>query len=240
MNVSPTSAHKIAKSDRTVPILAIMGSIALPEAHPIDDVDRLISIIADAFSETPLTNCFLVEADSVPPPYPAPTLDKERRRRYFTSGITTLVNDGAIAIQTGDYSAVAIWEPAGFEGTPFTTLGGPVGPIRTEWRARVAAAKKEHLQGRKFWHLGFIARNPAKESVKGAITALVKPFLERAKAEGVPVWLESVDERATAIYAHYGFKLVEHIRLREGTHNKAGWPEEGGEGVSGYCMICEP
>ena len=206
---------------------------------PVTDIDRAIDTIADAFNQVPLFFAFVIEIDVIPPPYPAPSVDRQRVRDYYAQGITNLYEDGAVVVQTGNWSAVAIWEPPGFEGKPFTNSGS-AGPMRTAWRARVAAAKEKHLRGRTYWHLGFLARNPKADVVPGAISALIRPYLDRAKADGVPAWLEAVDERGVAIYQHFGFKLVDQVVVGENTHNKIGWPEDGGEGVSGYCMIYEP
>lgn len=210
-----------------------------PIAKPVDDIDRAIDVINDAFSSVPLSNTFIVEIDSTPPPYPSPSIDVARRRRHFAAGIKDGFESGSICLQAGDWSAVAIWEPPDFRGKPFTALGSS-GPLRNAWRARVEAAKDKHLEGRPFWHLAFLARNPNVATVEGAISSLVKPILEKAKAEGVPVWLEAVDERGVAIYTHWGFELVDHVTVGTGTVGKTGWPEENGEGVSGYCMIYRP
>ncbi len=105
---------------------------------------------------------------------------------------------------------------------------------------RVKGAKEKYLGGRKFWHLSFLARNPGVERVEGAIKAVVQPFLERAREEGVPCWLEATNPRAVGLYEKFGFRVVEVIVLGEGKVGADGWPkEEGGEGIRGYCMIWE-
>lgn len=216
-----------------------MNSRVLPVGNSPDGVERLIDIINDAFVAVPMSSTFIVEIDNTPPPYPSPLVDHARRRRHFAQGIKDGFDSGTICLQAGDWSAVAIWEPPNFQGKVFTAEGG-AGPLRTEWRSRIAAAKAKHLGDKPFWHLAFLARNPKEASAPGAISALVKPTLEKAKAEGTPVWLEAVDERGVAIYTKWGFELVDHVSLGAGTHDKLGWPEEGGEGISGYCMIYRP
>jgi hypothetical protein len=211
-------------------------STVRPTAVPANDIERVIDVITASFTRVPLSNTFLIEIDGTPPPYPSPSIDLARRRRHFADGIRSGYESGSTCLQAGDWSAVAIWEAPDFKGKPFTHMGS-AGPIRNAWRDRVQAAKEKYLQGKPFWHLAFLARNPHGPAVAGAISALVKPVLEKAKAEGVPVWLEAVDERGVAIYTHWGFELVDHVVVGAGTHGTHGWPEEGGPGVSGYCMI---
>ncbi|KPI42404.1 uncharacterized protein AB675_9466 [Cyphellophora attinorum] len=214
--------------------------MAIPlQPQPTTDVERMTDIIVDAFAAIPLLYTFVVEIDALPPPYPSSAIDRVRRRAFYEQGIASLMKDGAVAVQAGNWSAVAIWEPPGFAGKPFTNAGF-AGPLRTEWRARVAAAKKKHLGDKPFWHLAFLARNPDIDSIPGAISALIRPYVERAVADGVPAWLEAIDTRGVEIYEHFGFKLVDHVVVGKGTHSATGWPEDGGEGVSGYCMIREP
>lgn len=88
-----------------------------------------------------------------------------------------------------------------------------------------------------FYHLGFLVRNPTVQTVPGAISAVMRPWLKRAEDEGVPVWLEATYEHAVEVYQHYGFRLVEIVRIGVGSRSEEGWPEEGGKGTCGYCMI---
>jgi hypothetical protein len=77
------------------------------------------------------------------------------------------------------------------------------------------------------------------DSLTGAVRALVSPFLDRARAEKVPVWLEATNEHARDVYAHLGFTFVEEFRSGKGVVNSEGWVQENGEGegVVIYAMI---
>jgi hypothetical protein len=75
------------------------------------------------------------------------------------------------------------------------------------------------------------------DSLTGAVRALVSPFLDRARAEKVPVWLEATNEHAKDVYAHLGFMVVEEFRIGKGVVNSEGWVQENGEGVLIYAMI---
>jgi hypothetical protein len=78
------------------------------------------------------------------------------------------------------------------------------------------------------------------KSCKGAIRAVVDPYLHRARADAVPVWLEATTQHAVDIYIHFGFRLVETIRVSEGTANSRGDLVENGEGFLVYGLIYEP
>lgn len=222
------------------------------KVNPIDPNDetsmnRFFDGIAASFTNTMLSRAFITEVDNTPPPYPSPSINTTRIRRHITPGITDGAHSGAELVEAGDFSALALWETTAYKGAPFTDSMRNVGPIREEWRAKIRQCKEKHIgletkedgkqDFRPFYHLGFLARNPDQTSVPGAITAVVKPWLRRAEEEGVPVWLEATYEHAVDVYTHWGFRLVEVVRIGQGARNADGWPEEGGAGVCGYAMI---
>ena len=96
----------------------------------------------------------------------------------------------------------------------------------------------DEVQLRPFYHLSFLARNPSVSRVEGSINAVMTPFLERAKAENVPAWLEATTLQAVKVYQHFGFRVVEEITVGKGKVDGAGWPAtEEGEGVKAWAMI---
>jgi len=97
----------------------------------------------------------------------------------------------------------------------------------------------DSVQLRPFYHLSFLARNPTVERVPGSINAVITPFLERAKAENVPAWLEATTPQAVDVYLHFGFRIVEVITVGKGKVDAAGWPTEGEQavGVTAWAMI---
>jgi hypothetical protein len=218
-------------------------------AVPIDldsnnELDHFISIIVNAFSSTPLTTAFIVNHDSTPPPYPSPLVDSARRHKHFAQGIIDSASSGAEIVQAGDWSAVALWEGPDFKGKPFIDSKAQPGPLLSEWRSKVIEAKKKHLslptdpdQIRPFYHFSFLARNTAVPKVSGSIAAVIEPYLQRARDETVPAWVEATTKQAADIYAFYGFRLVEEIRVGQGQVDAAGWPLDGGEGVTAYALI---
>lgn len=224
----------------------------LPAAKPVappgtDEFEQFLTVLAATFEHTEMTFMFLTEVDNTPPPYPSTSIDRGRIRRYIEPGIRSIAENGGILLQAGDMSAVAVWEPPGFRGKAFSDQVITAGPIRRHWTEAVRALKEEYLgiklpetgavTLRPHYHLGFLGRNPDIPSVPGAISALVKPFLDQARQEGVPAWLEATDAYAVSIYEHYGFRLVKKVIIGAGKRNPQGWPEEGGAGVPGHPMI---
>jgi hypothetical protein len=220
---------------------------------PIDnnsntELDRFISIIVSAFHETAITTAFIVDIDSTPPPYPSPSINSSRRRKHFEQGILDSAASGAELVHAGDWSAVALWEPASFRGVAFVDSKTKPGALLSEWRRKLAEVKKKHLsssdnhdQLRPYYHLSFLARNPQAPKVPGSIAAVIEPFLERAREENVPVWLEATTKQAAKVYSHHGFRLVEEIVVGKGKVDSLGWPTSDGrgEGVTMYPMICD-
>jgi hypothetical protein len=68
---------------------------------------------------------------------------------------------------------------------------------------------------------------------------LFDPYIARARAEGIPLWLESISEHSRQVYEHLGFRTVAEARMGVGKANAKGELEEDGEGVLVYGMICE-
>jgi hypothetical protein len=192
----------------------------------------------------PLTVAFITEMDATPPPYPHPSISVERITSHFYIGISQAFKDGAMLICSPSIekaSALAVWEPAGFKGTPFDQVRRNPGPILTEWKAHTQRMRDTYVGERPFYHLGFLGRNPDPNVavVSGAVSAVMVPFLARAREEGVCCWLEATSERAVGMYEHYGFRVCEVVRLGAGRVDCRGWPCQGKEatGEKAWGMI---
>lgn len=222
--------------------------------HRIDPNDeasltRFLDGIAAGFSNTRLSRAFITEIDNTPPPYPSPSFNTARVRQHVAANITQGAHDGSEVVEAGDFSALAVWETTAYRGLAFTDAIKDVGPIRSQWRNAVARLKEQSIgletkadgsQGLKpFYHLGFLVRNPNVDSVPGAISAVVRPWLARAEQECVPVWLEATYPHARDIYLHFGFRVVETIFIGQGSRSAEGWPATGEEatGVQAWMMI---
>jgi len=74
----------------------------------------------------------------------------------------------------------------------------------------------------------------------GVVSALLKTYLDKAREAGVPAWVEASGTHSRDIYAHFGFRLVEAVKIGAGKADKDGYRIDGGEGVTLYAMIFEP
>ena len=213
-------------------------------------VKKLISIIAYGFSTSPLTCRVIVETDAhLPIPTTLTKISRSRMEEHFAPSCYGLTRDGAIIAEAGNWAAAALWEPPGFEykNPPKNADGsraGPTGPTITEfWEEAVKVRRKflgdDVVDKVEYWHLSRIARAKGRKE-EGVVSALIVPFLERAKAERVPVWLESVSENAKDMYIHFGFEVVEVITTGRGRLNEEGEEVEGGEGKSTWAMVKWP
>ncbi|KAF2151507.1 hypothetical protein K461DRAFT_295553 [Myriangium duriaei CBS 260.36] len=222
-----------------------------------EGIAKTNAAIASAFTSAPISLALYVERNGLEPPYPQ-KLSRDVLEPYFWPQVENAVSAGAICIEAGDYSAVAIWgEPATTSQTPVTTTSGSSGkplPMLLEFLEKVEDAKKHFLATttmpdehgntptqvtplRPYYDLKFLARNPDVPRVSGAISAVVRPFLEKARTEGAVVWLEATGPAAVAVYTHFGFEVVERIVIGKGRVGVDGWPQENGEGVSIWAMI---
>ena len=62
------------------------------------------------------------------------------------------------------------------------------------------------------WYLSLLGADPAFQR-SGAGTALLAPILERADAEGMPVYLETQKEENVPWYHRFGFEVVEELKV---------------------------
>ena len=70
-----------------------------------------------------------------------------------------------------------------------------------------------------------------------AVDACIKPFLDRAREEGVPVWTEASTEEKKTAYERLGFRMAEEALIGKGRVDGSGVPKEGGEGVRCWAML---
>lgn len=90
------------------------------------------------------------------------------------------------------------------------------------------------------YHLDFLARNPdISPKVPGAISAVVRPYLARAKQEGLSVWLEATSLDVVPLYEYFGFRVMEEILVGKGKVDRSGRLQTGGEGVKAWLMVVD-
>lgn len=142
--------------------------------------------------------------------------------------IETKVALGSSIVEADKFAAVACWEPPGAVRRDHTMEElqelAKERPIYAAFIRDIEAAKVECLgENPKCWQLSLMARDPLRTS-KGAVRAVIEPFVERAKEEEMPIWCVAGNERARDVYAYFGFEVVKVVHL--------------GEDVRTWCMVC--
>ena len=75
---------------------------------------------------------------------------------------------------------------------------------------------------------------------RGLASKVIRERQKVAAAEKLPIWVEASKKNARDVYARCGFEVIGEMKLGAGTHDAAGFKEEGGPGVTIWSMIWEP
>ncbi|OAP62148.1 hypothetical protein AYL99_04351 [Fonsecaea erecta] len=150
--------------------------------------------------------------------------------------IETKVAAGASVVEAANFAAVACWEPPSSTPQPFTEAQfaemARERPVFAQFARDIQDARLDCLgPSQPYWTLSMMARDPKRKD-KGAVRAVIEPYINRAKEEKVPLWLVAGNERARDIYAYFGFRVVRAI------YSYPGDSKEGDGVVVSWCMVC--
>ena len=146
---------------------------------------------------------------------------------HYGEVYTTSEISGVIFILTPAHAILSQSEYArhGFLLTPFL-LGHRTYVRSQECEKFVEDTRERIMDSRSHYYLWGLAVDPGRQR-SGIGTALLKPFLERTDAEGMPVYLETHKEANVAYYQGVGFSLVHSDTIPK--YNLPFW-----------CMVHEP
>ncbi|EXJ96038.1 hypothetical protein A1O1_01164 [Capronia coronata CBS 617.96] len=196
---------------------------------------RLAEVTSRATLTDPLNILFQQDkTGSATPPTPN-LLYKAAKGRMDTK-----IAAGSFIVEAGDFAAVACWEPPSATPPPLTgeqldrlehekPIFGQF--IRDVERIRQACLGPDQQQ---YWTLSLMARDPERKT-KGAVRAVIQPYVARAKQEKMPIWLVAGNARARDVYAYFGFRVVDTIWSYS---KEKGDGDERAEGVPSWCMVC--
>ena len=68
----------------------------------------------------------------------------------------------------------------------------------------------------KHWYLQAIGVDPMFQG-RGYASKLLRSMLSRIDEEGLPCYLETLDEQNVSLYEHFGFKVIEESNIPETT-----------------------
>lgn len=156
--------------------------------------------------------------------------DQGQRHRYHEHGGRVQIKRAMAyrhvfaAYEDDAVRGIAVWLPPGVTLRPSPpplraipriaqALAQP-GAIRLIRRRQRALAKAHKTPS---WHLAFLATDPAHQG-RGIGRRLIEHILQRADADGTPVWLETSDPANVGLYEKFGFTTTAQI------HGEAGLP----------------
>lgn len=153
-----------------------------------------------------------------------PVTDIPQDISYLERRVSQYAAINATIIETAGHGAVAVWELPGGEAVApkiQSDHSGRTEEIKEHNKKIKSVFEELHslydhiLDQRDHYHLAFLSKRPD-ATEKGIVSALVRPFLEKAKEEGKFVRLEAIDYHAVNVYKHWGFKVVKEWVLEEG------------------------
>ncbi|KAK4499874.1 hypothetical protein PRZ48_008060 [Zasmidium cellare] len=216
-------------------------------AHGSEYKDEAANRLAIIFRDDPVITYML---SSLSPPARAAYITQ-----YFHTLTKAAVLSGGIFQQAADWSCIAIWLPPNcrIDGTSTVLRAGFIPCILKlglggakrmlfDFQAQADALKKRYLKDRgvtRFYYLFFIGTDE-KARGQGLASKVIRAWQAKARAEGLPIWLEATTEGSKRVYERCGFGFCEEIVMGRGTHDGTGERRRGGDGVRMWGMVWWP
>ncbi|MEU1286048.1 GNAT family N-acetyltransferase [Kitasatospora sp. NPDC005856] len=179
----------------------------VPRTATPDDASSISRSLALAFADDPVMCWF----------FPDEATRRAGLVGYFTTLFTRQYGRYGVCERTAN--AAAFWLPPRAqdkavpdEGT-LRELTELLGDRAEQFRRSVEAAAADAPQ-EPYWYLAVIGADPAAQG-QGQGGALLRSGLAKADADGLPVYLESSKKENLAVYGHFGFEVLEEVRLPE-------------------------
>jgi GNAT superfamily N-acetyltransferase len=179
----------------------------MPERATAEDVQRLRSVLAEAFFDDPMFGWLMPDAAKRP----------ARLRRYFGIELRHLALARGRVWTTRERSGAALILPPGAWRVPLraTLLEGGAFGVHLARAARVGASM-EWRHGRDVRGQHYYVRDVGvlpEAQGKGLGSLLLGPTLESCDREGLPAYLEASSERSAALYERLGFRHTGELRV---------------------------
>ena len=190
----------------------------MKHAGPVDDArvrpatvadhGRIVSTFAEAFFDDPVQSWV----------FPDPRRRRRYGRHFFTMHARRLLPRGLAWTADG---AASLWAPAGaWQETPIEAarvavraapgvMPHPLRVVRGLLSIEAQHPREPHV------YLAVIGVRPDRQG-QGLGTALLTPGLAAADGLGLPVYLESSNEKNLPLYRRFGFEVVSEQRLPAG------------------------
>jgi ribosomal protein S18 acetylase RimI-like enzyme len=154
-----------------------------------------------------------------------PNDDFRRRRLPMLFDVFFDIELGrGLILASADVEAVSFWRSAGKAVTPFGDFLLRAWPMITNFAPSllrmlaVSGAIEAHLpKDRPFWYAHFVGVSPDAQRM-GWGAALVRAGLDRARADGLPVYLETARPENVRFYQALGFRVTGEWDVPGGPH----------------------
>lgn len=191
----------------------MVGEVRSPDVgvRPVtpDDVDAVASMVAAAFATDPAW-LFMIGPGN------------PRAMEAFARALLVPRIRRGTAWVTYDCTAVAMWDRSAVDGRVDDGHAEHWAAFRDEVGEGVAArldayeaALKSVAPARPYWYLGVLATHPGHQG-RGLASAVVRPGLDAADADGWDCWLETSTPGNKAFYAGRGFVYAVPVDVPDG------------------------
>ena len=102
--------------------------------------------------------------------------------------------------------------------------------------------KDTSTEVRTFYHLALLVRDTSasQEETDQAAREAMQVYLDKAKSDDVPIFLEAGAPEKKDEFLKWGFEVLEEVSVGGGKVDRRGWPTAGGGGVKVWGMIYNP
>ncbi len=152
--------------------------------------------------------------------------EREKISSYFLSfAVNTGISYGEVYVTSPNLEGIAVWIPSTNYPVTFWRLLRSV-PLREIYGFGANGGSKMRHVGEymdtvhkrltpfKHWFLQTIGIAPQFRG-KGFAGKLLRPMLSRINEEGLPCYLETLDEQNVSLYEHFGFKIIDKSNVPE-------------------------
>lgn len=131
----------------------------------------------------------------------------------YEQRIRQLLNVGAQIAVDNTHSAVAVWLPPDVD---YPECNYQLTEREKTYEEKCAKSREYTLKDKRHWNLIYLAQDPDRRDAVGAIHKVLRPFLQRALDDNIPVCSQAICEREKDIFWYYGFEIREVFELEEG------------------------
>ena len=238
----------------------------LPEPIPLDSspeaFEALLTCIAGSFAASgdPLERYLTAYEQRLSNATP---ISLPKMVDTFRHTVTTSVSQHAQVMvipsikntkESPSFAAAAVWVTPSHPRGPRAVTPESTPPF-VDYHLQSEANKVRVLGKRpRYYYIHILARAVGDET-KGAVSSLLRWGMDRARRDGVPVYLEASNPHSRDVYTHFGFRVCGEVVIGKGEVDEKGlWVDEGknaadverkserrdAPGVCCWCMIWEP